>query len=104
MKSTLTGKWKIIWMELWEQDFVDMDVPGHISMTEDGRGNFQFGLVSGAFDTGGNKSAFDSDWSGNDEMDDAFGSIYGNIEEGELIGTISFHQGDESEYRAIRLS
>ena len=46
--------------------------------------------------------SFDCDWGGNDECDEAFEDIHAAIEEGELRGEISFHNGDESEFRAVR--
>jgi hypothetical protein len=35
MKSvpgSLKGTWKIIWMEMWDQEFVDLEVPGHMTL------------------------------------------------------------------------
>ncbi len=45
-----TGKWRIVEMEAWDQDYVDMEVPGFIRIGSDGTGQFQFGLVSGDID------------------------------------------------------
>ncbi|ERL62594.1 hypothetical protein [Piscirickettsia salmonis] len=46
-------------------------------------------------------------WEGSQECDEAHGEIDGALDEegrvGELCGRIAFLQGDESEYRAIRL-
>ncbi len=44
------GKWRIVEMEVWGQDYVDMEVPGCIHIGSDGIGRFQFGLVSGDID------------------------------------------------------
>ena len=102
IKRYLVGHWKIIWMEQWDQDFVDMDVPGHITIGDDGACHFQFGLVQGGFHIEPEDAYFDCDWGGSDECDEAFGDIHAAIEEGELRGEISFHCGDESEFRAVR--
>ncbi|MFZ4629418.1 MAG: hypothetical protein ACOYNR_13905 [Blastocatellia bacterium] len=40
------GKWHIVEMEVWDQDYVEMEVPGFIRIGSDGTGRFQFGLVS----------------------------------------------------------
>ncbi len=32
-------------MEMWDQDFVDEEVPGYIEFKPDGLGDFQFGYV-----------------------------------------------------------
>ena len=85
MKSSnsLKGTWKIVWMEQWDQDYVDMVVPGHIAFEAEGRGYFQFGCTEGSFNWSGGDSYFDSRWEGCNEMDEARGEIYAEIENGE---------------------
>ena len=100
--SPLKGRWKIIWMETWGQDFVDAEVPGHVTFGDRGNGDFQFGYVRGSFGWSEKDDYVDTHWGGNDEMDEAHGDIYAEIEEGELRGTIEFFNGDDSEFRAVR--
>jgi hypothetical protein len=105
MKSAanpLKGRWKIVWMEMWDQDFVDAEIPGHVTFGDKGRGDFQFGYVCGSFAWSPENDHVDSLWEGNDEMDPAHGDIYCEIEKGELHGTIEFFNGDESAFRAVR--
>ena len=102
-KTSLKGRWKIIWMEMWGQDFVDAEVPGHVTFDDKGRGEFQFGYVQGSFHWSEEESSVDSKWEGNDEIDEARGDIYAEIEEEELRGTIEFFEGDESDFRAVRM-
>src|SRR5205823_2858329 len=45
--SPLEGRWRITWMEMWDQDFVDEEVEGYFDFEPNGRGSFQFGYVSG---------------------------------------------------------
>jgi hypothetical protein len=106
MKSSnsLKGTWKIVWMEQWDQDYIDMVVPGHITFEAEGRGHFQFGCAEGSFDWPDGDSYFDSRWEGCDEMDEARGEIYAEIENGELRGTVEFDNGDESGFRAVKKS
>lgn len=97
------GRWKIIWMELWDQEYVDYCGPGHITIDEKGNGEFQFGTVEGNFQIELEQDYFNSEWDGGDEMDEASGEIYGRLEGSEkLQGDIAFYRGDESEYRAVR--
>ena len=96
------GRWKIVWMEMWDQDYVDEEVPGHVTFGERGGGEFQFGYVSGSFAWSAENDYVDTLWEGNDEMDPAHGSIYCEIENGELHGTIGFFNGDESDFRAVQ--
>ena len=63
---------------------------------------FQFGYVCGSFAWSAENDYVDTLWEGNDEMDPAHGSIYCEIENGELHGTIGFFNGDESAFRAVR--
>ena len=46
-----TRGWRIIWMEMWDNDYIDMEVPAHITIDDKGNGSFQFGLVEGEFET-----------------------------------------------------
>ena len=106
MKSSnsLKGRWKIVWMEQCDQDYVDMVVPGHITFEAEGRGHFQFGCVEGSFNWSDGDSYFDSRWEGCDEMDEARGEIYAELKNGELRGTVEFDNSDESGFRAVKKS
>ncbi len=96
------GRWKIIWMEQWDQEYVNLCKGGHITIDEKGNGEFQFGTVDGSFQIALGQTYFNSEWDGSAEMDEASGDIYGTLEGEELYGDISFYRGDESEYRAVR--
>jgi len=62
----------------------------------------RFGYVSGSFPWAAEDDYVDALWEDNDEMDPAHGSIYCEIENGELHGTIGFFNGDELDFRAVR--
>jgi hypothetical protein len=96
----IPGTWRIVWMDVWGQDFVDMEVPGHFTFREDGTGSFQFGLVCGEMDTQIQGNRIEFSWVGNDEMDEASGRGCAEIADGELRGHIFIHQGDDSAFRA----
>jgi hypothetical protein len=103
-KSPFTGRWRITWMDQWEQDFVDEEVEGFFEFRPDGSGEFQFGYVRGEIDyrpsTRDGKPCVEFTWDGNDEMDSAQGRGWTVIEGDEIMGEIFFHQGDESEFKA----
>ncbi|AKB61181.1 hypothetical protein MSMAP_1196 [Methanosarcina mazei SarPi] len=40
-----TGTWHIYEMELWDEDYFNMDVQAYITIEQDNMGHFQFGLV-----------------------------------------------------------
>jgi hypothetical protein len=41
------GNRRVAEIEVWDQEYVDMEVPGYIRIGSDGTGRFQFGPVSG---------------------------------------------------------
>ena len=100
------GKWRIAEMEVWDQDYVDMEVPGFIRIDSEGTGCFQFGLVSGDIDGRleqcGSSQRFEFSWSGQDETTPACGRGWAGIENGELRGRVYLHLGDDSAFRAVK--
>jgi hypothetical protein len=101
----LIGTWRIVEMELWDRDFVDLVEPAYITFSNDGLGEFAFGAVWGGIDCRFTPQGGQFTWLGNDEMDEASGS--GAVElkdDGTLAGTIRFHLGDESDFVARRWS
>lgn len=100
------GKWLIVEMEAWDQEYVNMEVPGHFTFNKDGTGHFQFGLVRGEMDckieTVNGRDRIEFSWEGQDELDPASGRGWAAIDNNELHGRIFFHMGDDSAFRAIR--
>lgn len=104
-KNPFIGSWRIVWMSGWDQDYVDMEVPGHVTFGADFLGNFQFGLVQGQMDCKADKQhsprmAFT--WHGFDEGDELAGRGHAEIVDGELQGHLFIHLGDDSAFRAVR--
>jgi hypothetical protein len=100
------GTWSIVEMEAWDQEYVNMEVPGHFTFKKDGTGLFPFGLVQGAMDcrmeTDDARERIEFSWEGQDELDPVSGRGWAVIEDEELHGRIFFHQGDDSTFRARR--
>ena len=107
INNNICGNWRIVWMEMWDDEYINCVVPGYIKIDPSGNSEFQFGIVSGSFHSDPNQQYFDSRWEGENECDEARGDIEGAIEctdqKEELCGVISFWDGDESEYKAIRV-
>ena len=101
------GKWRITKMELWDQDYIDMEVEGFFNFKKDGVGQFRFGLVQGEIDHRIEK--FDSNerlefsWKGKDEKSSVSGRGWAIIKRGILEGRIYFHLGDDSGFQAERI-
>jgi hypothetical protein len=101
------GTWHIYSMELWDESYFNMETQAFIEIRPENPGSFHFGLVSGGLDgyVAGKfpKQRFVFTWEGNDEMDPATGSGWVQVkDENELIGSIKFHLGDRSKFRARR--
>jgi hypothetical protein len=102
------GRWRIVEMETWDQDYVDMEVPGYIELDKSGGGSFQFGLVQGTmdcrFELSADRPVVRFSWAGNDEMDQASGRGWAKIDaKGRLKGRIFIHDGDDSAFTATAI-
>lgn len=107
MKNPYAGNWRIQEMELWDRDFIDLIVPGFITIQHDGLGYFQFGAVEGDIDYQIKKwpegERLEFSWDGNDECDPACGRGWAIIEGQDLHGRIYFHRGDDSTFKATKV-
>ncbi|MEL6382783.1 MAG: hypothetical protein AAFQ89_09985 [Cyanobacteria bacterium J06626_18] len=104
--QTFDGIWHIYDMELWDENYFNMDVQAHVTIDGLG-GSFQFGLVSGGIDgevfKEGKAEKFEFTWEGNDECNEASGSGWLKLKTAdELEGCIKFHRGDRSLFSAKR--
>ena len=102
--NPFTGRWRIVSMEQWEQDFVDEEEEGYIEFDTKDMGSFHFGYVHGNMDcqltTRDGEPAVEWTWDGNDEMDPAQGRGWAIMKGDELHGMIFFHGGDNSGFVA----
>jgi hypothetical protein len=97
------GKWRIVRMPDYEADFRDMMEPAYILFDGRGSGEFAFGCVTGAIHGAGDSNAVEFTWDGNDEMDEACGDGWAELQpDGSIIGQICFHSGDEANFTARR--
>jgi hypothetical protein len=105
--TVFTGAWRIVWMSDWDQDYVNMEVPGHITFGANLIGNFQFGMVQGQMDCKiderqGQPQRVEFTWHGFDEGDELAGRGHALIVKDELHGHLYIHLGDDSAFRAVR--
>jgi hypothetical protein len=102
-RKTLIGKWRIVEMELWDTDYLDLVEPAYIRFERGGSGEFVFGVVTGSLDCDYTSESVEFTWQGHDEMDEASGDGWAELEDdGNLTGEIKFHLGDESTFKARR--
>ena len=105
-KAQYIGKWRIIEMELWDQDYIDLVTPGYFSFDKDDSGYFQFGTVEGQIDYRigkiGDVERLEFSWEGSDENDPALGRGWAVLNGDYLEGRIYFHLSDDSWFKAKR--
>jgi len=98
----MQGQWRIIGLEVWDKDFLDLMGQARITIDASGQGEFFFGCVNGAFSALGVEGSLVSRWTGNDEMEEASGEISMDLEpDGSLTGEICLDDGDEAEFHAV---
>jgi len=106
-KTKYIRKWRIINMEMWNQDFIDMITPGYFLFDQDGLGHFQFGSVEGHIDYRIEKingvERLDFSWEGQAENDPASGRGWAILNDDYLEGRFYFHLGDDSWFKAKRM-
>lgn len=100
---SVLGKWRITKMPDYVEDYPDMVELAYILFEEGGAGEFAFGCVTGQIVGGGHADAVAFSWEGNDEMDEASGDGWAELQpDGSLKGAICFHGGDEANFIAHR--
>jgi hypothetical protein len=99
--ASLNGKWRIVEMELWDKDFLDMMEPAYIAFDSKSGGEFAFGCVTGGLHCRKIPTGVEFTWEGNNEMDEASGDGWAELQkDGSLVGEIRFHNGDDSTFKA----
>ncbi len=92
-------------MQLWDQPFVDLEGPGHVTFAGGGNGSFHFGAVECQIDSRLEESSdaqrIAFTFAGYDEMDPTCGRGWAVLKNGELHGHLYFHLGDDSSFRAV---
>src|SRR5712675_2330082 len=100
--NPITGRWRIISMSAWEDDYLDEEVQAFIEFEEKGCGSFQFGYVQGLIDwrttNREGKPAVEFSWEGGDGADGTplTGRGWGLLDGDSLRGLFCIHEGEES--------
>lgn len=105
-KNPFVGSWRIIEMEEYDREYIDLVVPGHITFEPDGMGSFQFGTVQGWLDcrieVAGDEERIEFSWEGFNDNDPGCGRGWAVRRGSELTGRLYVHAGDDSAFRAVR--
>ncbi len=105
MKKAYIGKWRITEMEQWDRDFIDLVVPGHLTIKKDGTGSLQFGAIEVDIDcrleSVNGAERLDFSFEGSDEGDPVCGRGWAQVTGRGMKGKIYFHLGDDSGFTAV---
>lgn len=97
----MRGKWRIVKMPDYTADYPDLVEPAYILFDGKGGGEFAFGCVTGAIHGDGNTDTVYFTWNGSDELDEAHGEGWAELQpDGSLTGEIRFQGGDEADFIA----
>jgi hypothetical protein len=106
---SLIGLWHIHEMEMWDEDYFNIETQAYIEITPKNGDEFQFGLVTGSIDgeleDHNGKERFVFTWEGAAEMDEASGRGWLRLSsKDQANGLIKFHRGDQSTFKARKAS
>lgn len=101
------GNWKIIGMEQWDQEYIDLVEPGYFKFNRDDQGEFVFGTVSGfvdcRYDNNKDPKRVEFSWEGTSEYDPVCGRGWFDLtEKNQIFGRLFIHNGDESWVKATK--
>ncbi len=100
---SVLGRWRIVETPDYVDEYPDMVEPAYILFQAHGSGEFAFGCVTGQIFGGGDTDAVEFSWTGDDEMDEAQGDGWAELQPGgSLKGQICFRGGDEVNFIAHR--
>lgn len=97
----MKGKWRIVELPGYDPDYADMVEPAYILFDGKGGGEFAFGCVTAALYGAAGAKYVEFDWSGSDEMDQADGDGWADLQaNGTLNGQVCFQNGDDIDFIA----
>jgi hypothetical protein len=100
--SEVLGRWRIVEIEGWDTDYIDMLGPGHIQLDREG-GHIEFGAVQISLDCWYSRTGAHFTFQGSDEGTEVSGDGDADIaEDGALSGEIRFHNGNDMPFIARR--
>jgi hypothetical protein len=100
--STLLGRWRIVEIEGWDADYIDMLGPGHLQLDRNG-GHIHFGAVQIGLNCRYSPTGVHFNFQGHDEMTEISGDGDADLETDDTItGEIRFHNGDDMPFTAKR--
>ena len=97
---SINGTYKIVEMEAWNKDAVDLIEPGYIDV-QGKRGYLHFVCVDGYMDIEKVDNKYRFRWNGNDDSDLASGHGYFTHSGNTLTGRVCIYDGDERNIKDV---
>jgi hypothetical protein len=101
------GTWRIVEMELWDRDVLDLVEPSSLTLAKGGQGRIAFIAVEAWIDyrvvVRDGLPAIEFSFQGMDEGDEVTGRAWAVLEGERLRGRLFFHMGDDSSFVAERV-
>jgi hypothetical protein len=105
-EHAFTGMWRIVEMEVWDQEAFDLLGPAHFAFGKGSLGSLQFIAVQGQMDCRfgerDGRPCVTFSWSGFDDGDPASGRGSAVADGDVMTGRIFIHCGDDSAFTARR--
>jgi hypothetical protein len=99
---TLLGRWRIVEMDAFDDDDLDLIGAAYIEIDERGLGEIAFGALTAALDCADTPGGLHFTWDGSDEGDQVTGDGWAELQpDGSLFGEISWDTGDQSQFKAV---
>ena len=102
--KVFSGVWRIVELEGWNQEALDLLGPAHLKFGKDGLGNFRFIAVKGDMDCRFTEREgtplVEFSWTGYDDSDPANGRGWAVVDGESMTGRFFFHCGDEAAFVA----
>lgn len=93
-------------MQLWDRDYVNLEVPAHLTFDGNRSGSFQFGAMRGWIDyrvgERDGRRAVEFSWEGFNDSDASSGRGWAVVAGDEMQGRFYLHNGDDSSFTAQR--
>jgi hypothetical protein len=104
--AAFKGRWRIVEMDMFDDDDLDLDGPAHITFAA-ANGEMAFAALSGALDVHyrvrDGSACAEFTWQGFDDADPTCGRGWAAPgTDGRLIGRVYIHNGDDSGFVAER--
>ena len=104
--NQVIGTWRILEMEMWDRDALDLIEPAHIVFEEDGMGSLVFIAVMAGIDyrvlQRDGQSGVEFTWAGVSDGDQIGGRAWATVTGDEMSGRLFIHAGDDSAFKARR--